>query len=96
MGGAGATTYGYNAQGQRTVKQVIGGPLNGTERYVYGPGGVLLGVYDAAGAVIEETVYLDDLPVAVLKHGEKSAPGQPGAPSANQASTWSFPDGTHG
>ena len=54
------TNDAYNALGQRTFKQVIGGPRAGVERYVYGPGGSLLGVYGADGTPIEETAYLDD------------------------------------
>jgi RHS repeat-associated protein len=37
--------------------------------YVYDEQGHLLGEYDAAGRPIQETVYLGDLPVAVLKPG---------------------------
>ena len=54
------TNDAYNALGQRTFKQVIGGLRAGVERYVYGPGGLLLGVYQSDGTPIEETAYLDD------------------------------------
>jgi RHS repeat-associated protein len=36
------------------------------QQYVYDEAGHLIGEYDASGAVIEETVYLGDIPVAVL------------------------------
>lgn len=39
----------------------------GSNRYVYDEQGRLIGEYDANQQVIEETVYLGDLPVAVLK-----------------------------
>ena len=60
---AGSVTFGINALGQR-VKKTSGG----TSRYfVYDESGRLWGEYDATGAAITETVWLEDLPVAVLK-----------------------------
>ena len=62
-----ATSYRYNGLGQRTRKT---GPTalvaSGTNYYVYDEAGRLLGEYDVNGKVIEETVYLGDVPVAAL------------------------------
>jgi uncharacterized protein RhaS with RHS repeats len=60
---AGSTTYLVNALGQR-VKKTTGA----AERYfVYDEAGHLVGEYDATGAAIEETVWLGDTPVAVVR-----------------------------
>jgi len=59
---AGATTYAVNGLGQRVKKN------NGSDIFfAYDKAGHLIGEYDASGAAIEETVWLGDLPVAVLK-----------------------------
>jgi RHS repeat-associated protein len=59
---AGTTTYAVNGLGQRVKKN------NGTDTFfAYDEAGHLIGEYDATGAPIEETVWLGDLPVAVLK-----------------------------
>ncbi len=65
--------YDYNGLGQRISKR---SPLlaGGANVYAYDEAGHLLGEYDAAGVALEETVYLGDLPVAVLKPGAPSAP----------------------
>jgi RHS repeat-associated protein/uncharacterized repeat protein (TIGR02543 family) len=55
--------YAYNALGQRVTKTVSG---NATQ-YVYDEQGHLTGEYDSAGRLLQETVWLGDLPVAVLK-----------------------------
>ncbi|MFC5473998.1 RHS repeat-associated core domain-containing protein [Paraherbaspirillum soli] len=61
-------TYSHNGIDQRVQKQ---GPATivatGSNSYVYDEAGHLIGEYDVNGQVIEETVYLGDLPVAVLK-----------------------------
>ncbi|MFC5475094.1 RHS repeat-associated core domain-containing protein [Paraherbaspirillum soli] len=61
-------SYSHNGLDQRVQKQ---GPATivatGSNSYVYDEAGHLIGEYDANGQVIEETVYLGDLPVAVLK-----------------------------
>jgi RHS repeat-associated protein len=61
-------TYSYNGIDQRVRKS---GPstivATGSNNYVYDKAGHLIGEYDANQQVIEETVYLGDLPVAVLK-----------------------------
>jgi RHS repeat-associated protein len=72
-----ATLYGINGLGERTVKQAANrddhdwddfmrGFGVGTIEYVYDASGHLIGEYDAKGRAIHETVYLGDLPVAVL------------------------------
>ena len=71
-GGVLTREYGYNARGERVVKRnptVTGGDIT----YVYDEAGRLLGEYDAAGARIQEYVWLDDTLVAVLgSHGGSS------------------------
>ena len=66
--GVDTVTYQYNGLGQRVLKS---GPdplvPSGQQQYVYDEAGHLIGEYDATGAMIEETVYLGDMPVAVLK-----------------------------
>jgi RHS repeat-associated protein len=65
--GAGLTvSYGYNPLGQRVKKNVIGGPFT---RYFYDEQGHLAGEYTASGQLIQEIVWLGDLPIAVLKPG---------------------------
>ncbi|HET9644259.1 MAG TPA: RHS repeat-associated core domain-containing protein, partial [Burkholderiaceae bacterium] len=60
---AGSTTYLVNGQGQR-VKKASGA----AETYfAYDEAGHLIGEYDGSGSPIEETVWLGDIPVAVLK-----------------------------
>ena len=56
-------TYKVNALGQRLEKVASGV----TTRYVYDERGHLLGEYDSAGKLIQETVWLEDLPVATLR-----------------------------
>ncbi len=57
------TTYGYDALGQRVTKTVAGS----TTRYFYDEHGHLTGEYNAAGRLIQEIIWLGDLPIAVLK-----------------------------
>jgi RHS repeat-associated protein len=64
------TGYRYNGLGQRVAKSNLAGVA---VHYVYDESGRLLGEYDGAGKVIQETVYLSDLPVAVLKLGSDNA-----------------------
>ncbi|CAK0778629.1 hypothetical protein CCP3SC1_970012 [Gammaproteobacteria bacterium] len=56
------TAYGINGLGQRVSKN---GESGATE-FAYDEAGHLLGEYDASGNAIEETVWLGDIPVAVL------------------------------
>ncbi len=59
---AGTTTYALNGLGQRVKK------TSGTDVFfAYDEAGHLIGEYDATGASIQETIWLGDLPVAVLK-----------------------------
>lgn len=62
---SGTTNYTYNALGQRIRKS---GP-GGTTVFAYDESGRLLGEYTSAGALIEETIWLGDLPVATLRPG---------------------------
>jgi YD repeat-containing protein len=63
---AGITTrYLTNGRGERVFKNSFAG----TTYYVYDERGHLLGEYDAHGKPLQETVYLGDLPVAVVKPG---------------------------
>ena len=78
--GALVTTYAYNGLGQRVSKlaQATGAHVF----FVYDEAGHLLGRYNSSGGVDEETVYLGDLPVAVLEPGGPYyiAPDHLGAP----------------
>ena len=62
--GGSTTTYVYNALGQRVQKS---SGAAGTVLFVYDEAGHLLGEYDGTGALIEETVWLGDVPVATLR-----------------------------
>ena len=57
------TSYGINGLGQRVSK------TTGTNAtlFAYDEAGHLIGEYDGTGAAIQETVFLDDMPVTVLK-----------------------------
>jgi len=59
---AGSTTYLVNGLGQRVQKS--GGT---TTYFAYDEAGHLIGEYDATGAPIQETLWLNDTPVAVVK-----------------------------
>lgn len=59
---AGTATYLVNGLGQRVRKNT------GSDTYfAYDEAGHLIGEYDSSGAAIEETVWLGDLPVAIIK-----------------------------
>ena len=60
------TQYALNGLGQRVAK-TGSGVEGGTVYFVYDETGHLVGEYDGAGAVIQETIWLGDLPVGVLK-----------------------------
>jgi len=88
-----ATQYGVNGLGQRVAKTESN--VSGVAAYfVYDEQGHLLGEYDATGAVIQETVWLGDMPVGVLKPGAQYSvnPDHLGAPltvtDANGALAW--------
>jgi len=59
------TRYTYNGLGQRITKQ--GATAASVVQYLYDEQGHLIGEYDSNGDPIQETVYLGDLPIAVLK-----------------------------
>ena len=62
-GGVTLSTYAVNGLGQR-VQKVVG---VATTQFVYDEQGRLLGEYDGLGKLIEETVWLDDMPIATLR-----------------------------
>jgi len=64
------THYGYDALGQRITKTNAGNTI----QYVYDEQGHLTGEYDAAGQLIQEIIWLGDLPVAVLKPTTSASP----------------------
>ena len=70
------TSYLYNGMGQRVAKM---GAAGETTYYVYDEQSHLVGGYDTFGKAIEETVYLGDLPVAVLTGTASAAPIGPAA-----------------
>jgi RHS repeat-associated protein len=63
--GNGDTTYVYNALGQRVKKS--GGVIASPIYFVYDEAGHLVGDYDSAGNLIQETVWLGDIPIATLR-----------------------------
>ena len=56
-------TYKYNALGQRVYKTGQGGNI----RFIYDEAGHLVGEYTGTGKLIQEVVWLNDLPVASLR-----------------------------
>jgi RHS repeat-associated protein len=62
-GPGGRVEYGYNGVGERVVKQRADSTAT---YYVYDQAGRVLGEYDSAGLAIQETIYLDGVPVAVV------------------------------
>lgn len=64
----GVTTYAINGLGQRVAKSGSGAD-GGTVYFVYDEAGHLIGEYGASGNVVQETVWLGELPVGVLKAG---------------------------
>jgi RHS repeat-associated protein len=61
--GAGSTDYLYNALGQIIEKSGTGG----TSVFMQDESGHLLGEYNGSGSLIEETIWLGDIPVATLE-----------------------------
>ncbi|HWM70577.1 MAG TPA: RHS repeat-associated core domain-containing protein, partial [Steroidobacteraceae bacterium] len=62
--GSATETSTYNALGQRIE---VSGGASGTVLYTYDEAGHLLGEYDGAGTLIQETVWLGDTPVGTLR-----------------------------
>ena len=56
-----------NALGQRVSKTVTTAGVAKTTRYMYDEAGRLLGEYNQSGQALQETIWFNDLPVAVLK-----------------------------
>jgi RHS repeat-associated protein len=83
--GALTTTYSNDGLGERVSRSGYGASSipGGKEEFVYDEAGNLLGEYDGNGKAIQETVWLGDLPVAVLLPGKAAyyvAPDQLGGP----------------
>ena len=68
------TTYRYNGLGQRVSKEGLS-VTSGRNDYVYDETGRLLGEYDANASVLQETIWLGEIPVAVLKTVATGAQG---------------------
>jgi RHS repeat-associated protein len=62
--GNGSSTYAYDALGQR-----IGKTGTATVYFMYDEAGHLLGEYNNTGALIQETIWLGDTPVATIRPG---------------------------
>jgi RHS repeat-associated protein len=73
VNGGVSSSYLYNGLGQRVSKTGTVVPTGGNF-YVYDEQGRLLGEYDSNGAVLQETVYLGDMPVTVLKQTWNGSP----------------------
>ena len=96
--GSVTTSYLYDALGQRVRKS--GGPA-GTVHAVHAAPGQLLGQYNASGQALQEVVWLDDLPLAVLSTQEtvrdNTATGTAtGTTYVGTWSTWTTPYGYWG
>jgi len=87
---AAIASYAYNGLDQR-VRKTLAIETN-TTQYVYDEQGHLLGEYDFYGRPLQETVYLGDLPVAVLT--QALPPRLAGAVVADNSDTTSAAAGT--
>jgi RHS repeat-associated protein len=65
LAGGSDTSYVYNALGQRVKKS--GGAIASPLYFMYDEAGHLVGEYDSSGNLIQETVWLGDIPVATLR-----------------------------
>jgi RHS repeat-associated protein len=63
VSGSATASYQHNALGQRVKKTVSGS----STYFVYDEAGHLIGEYDGSGNLIQETVWLGDIPVATLR-----------------------------
>ncbi|MBL8524568.1 MAG: RHS repeat protein [Betaproteobacteria bacterium] len=61
------STFQINALGQRVTKSVTNGGTTTVTRFVYDEAGRLIGEYDSSGGAKQETLWFNDLPVAVIK-----------------------------
>jgi RHS repeat-associated protein len=80
--GAITATYHHNGLDQRAVKIVkmsssVNAPVE-TTHFIYDESGRLIGEYDTNGALIQETVYLGYLPIAIFKSGKINEPAHQG------------------
>jgi RHS repeat-associated protein len=85
--GSTLTTFAINALGQR-VRKASGASAT---RFFYDEAGRLLGEYADSGALIAETIWLEDLPVAVVKAQPAAPPEQTidnGASGFSSTGTW--------
>ncbi|HEV7608942.1 MAG TPA: RHS repeat-associated core domain-containing protein [Steroidobacteraceae bacterium] len=64
LGAATVTTYVYNALGQRVKKS--GGAAT-TTLFMYDEAGHLVGEYNSTGVLVQETVWLGDIPIATIR-----------------------------
>jgi RHS repeat-associated protein len=64
--GTSSNTYTHNGLGQRILKTGTG-VSTGTARFFYDEQGQLIGEYNSTGVLVNEIVYLTDIPVAVLQ-----------------------------
>ena len=98
VSGGSSTEYGINGLGQRVRKTAS----TGTTIFVYDEAGHLLGEYEADRNAIQETVWLGDMPVGVLKGSARYYinPDHLGAPHSitDQAGTvvWKWPHDPYG
>jgi YD repeat-containing protein len=61
----------YDALGQRISRtEKVEGKADQTTLYFYDENGLLLGEYDDKGTPIQETVYLNNRPIATVKNGQ--------------------------
>jgi YD repeat-containing protein len=79
------TAYTNDGSGERVTRSGYGAAYlpGGNERFAYDQAGHPLGEYDGKGATVQETVWLGDLPVAVLMPAQPPyyiAPDQLGSP----------------
>lgn len=65
-------TYAYNALGQRVRKTSTG---TTTTYFVYDESGHLIGEYGGSGGLLQEIVWLDDIPVASIRPGASGGVG---------------------
>ncbi|MDM5178737.1 type IV secretion protein Rhs, partial [Massilia sp. DJPM01] len=68
--GGAAVQHRYNGLGQRAIKSDSAGV---STYFVYDESGQMVGEYNSAGTPIQETVYLEGIPVAVVKPRASSA-----------------------
>jgi RHS repeat-associated protein len=93
--GALSRTYGINGRGQRAVKKDTTQPTN-NRYFVYDLAGRLIGEYGQSGSLVQETVWLGDLPIATLQSTGNFyiAPDYLGAPhqitNANRQVVWQW------